>query len=59
VGVGRLVNRGEGEDWQFSERKLGDGITFEMLKKKPNKRIILLLFYNCNFATIMNCNANN
>ena len=24
----------------------------------PNHKIILLLLYNCNFATVMNCNVN-
>ena len=24
----------------------------------PNHKIILLLFYNCNFATVMNCSVN-
>jgi hypothetical protein len=30
VGVDGLVRRQEGRDWEFLERKLGKGTTFEM-----------------------------
>jgi hypothetical protein len=30
AGVGRLGSRGRGKDWGFLERKLCNGITFEM-----------------------------